>query len=70
MYHITENRYEWSHRRVSELQVEIAAAKQALKETSGFIKRFKAKRLIMNLIKQQNKHGNEMLEYERVNFSR
>ena len=65
LLHISENRYEWGKRRVVELQEEIKNQKEVVNNTEGFFSNLKETRKLRKLFKEQNLHGNEVLEYER-----
>ena len=61
---ISPSRHEWNERRVVELQDEIKDQKDNVKKADGFLNKWKEKRILTKMIRQQNKHGQEVLEYE------
>lgn len=61
---ITDNKYEWSIRRLDELEREILYYQDKLQKTQKFFSKMKYKRKIKKLIKEKYRHGNVILEYE------
>lgn len=64
MMYISDNRYEWSVRRVDEINKEIKERTSQLKNIKGFWARVKTRLHIRKLNKQLFMHGEEVLQYE------
>ncbi|VEU80995.1 hypothetical protein [Haploplasma axanthum] len=61
---ISINKYEYSLRRVDELNEVLLEKERELKNTQGFINRFKLNLEVKRLYKQISEYGSEVLEYE------
>lgn len=62
--YISQNKHEFNVRRVDELNKEILAKESELKNTKGFLAKFKLRIEIKNLYRTLNDHGNEVLAFE------
>lgn len=62
--HISPNRHSWNVRRVIEMQDEIKQQEQKVNNTKNVFERIKEAAVLRRMIKRQNQHGSEVLEYE------
>lgn len=64
---VTVNRYEFSVRKVDELNEAILLKEQELKSTKGFLNTYLVKLELKKLYKQINLHGEDVIQYEITN---
>lgn len=62
--HISQNKHEFNMRRVEELNIQILNKEKELRNSEGFLAKFKLRNEIKKLYKSLNNHGNEVLEFE------